>query len=436
MHQRGRTVNSFRRGFRAMQPIILLGLCRLLLLPTLSQSQTTGWVQLENAPGDIRSLDVGPDGRIYVLEYSGEAIEEPNLSFSLPLCNLHLSSNQGGTFEQVAEGLAAIPPIFLPGGDVLVSFYGVWTYPDWAYYWIYPDYLDPEHRRGEFSSIWYDRPECLSTSQSSVGLFALASRFTGSSWGDDNGLVWIHDADSGTDRRLRRMGGVRGAAVSEEGIVYFAEAERTDYGIINVFFCSTGDRGRTVDTLYDRLLVEQFVLTPDNVLLAEAGPYDPDSIAETASDRSVYRSGDGGRSWEVVLPGVNGMLFRVVDNIYYLISLTSDSTPIYQPALYISTDQGATWTERYRFAEGGISNFQVTDEGAFFVLQRGVVRGSSDTGKSWVSLPGPVPFSQYIVMPEGEILAHAGKQGIYRLAYPLTVPGQEPELDNVDLDLW
>lgn len=418
-----------------MQRIVLLKLVGLLIFPALSQAQPAGWVHLENTLGEIRSLDVGPDGRLYVLEYSGESIDYPTLRFSLPLCNLHVSFNEGTTLERAAVKLAAVPPIFLPGGDVLVSFYGVWTYPDWAYHWVYPDYLDPDRRRGEFESIWYDRIEEIHTSQNSAGLFALGSRFVGSSWGDDNGLLWIYDADSGIDRRLGRRGGVRGAAVSEEGIVYFAEAERTDYGIINVFFCSTSDRGETVETLYDSLLIERFALTPDNVLLAEASPYDPDSVEVTANDRSVYRSGDGGRSWEVVLPGGKGMLFRVVDSTYYLIAQTSGAVSIYQPALYVSTDQGATWTERYRFAEGGIRDFQVTDEGTFFILRHGVVMGSPDRGESWTSLPGPVPFSQYIVMPEGGILAHAGNEGIYRLAYPLTVTEREPKVDTVDLNL-
>jgi hypothetical protein len=100
--------------------MFLLKLVGLLAFPVLSPAQTAGWVRLENALGEIRSLDVGPDGRLYVLEYSGESVDYPNLRFSLPLCDLHISSDEGATLERIAVMIGAVPPIFLPSGEILV----------------------------------------------------------------------------------------------------------------------------------------------------------------------------------------------------------------------------------------------------------------------------------------------------------------------------
>lgn len=141
----------------------------------------------------------------------------------------------------------------------------------------------------------------------------------------------------------------------------------------------------------------------------------------TGGPGSVYRTTDGGQTWEDVRPpGSDGLMFRDVEARDARTAVVLAIGPGEASRIYRTTDGGQTWTETFRntdeaafyncvaFAPGGRHGLAVSDpvDGKFRIIR------TSDGGQSWEVAPSagmPDSTGEANFSASGDCLTMTGK---------------------------
>ncbi len=142
--------------------------------------------------------------------------------------------------------------------------------------------------------------------------------------------------------------------------------------------------------------------------------------AACGSGGGIYRSEDGGNSWQ-----------HIFNKDSYLFNLAvSAAGTLYAPGkdLWKSTDHGKTWAQISNFKdEANIVGIETspTDDNTIWISSvtwngssRGVIRKTTDGGKTWTDITGDIPYRKPLVLrynPATHELWAAGT-GIWKLA--------------------
>jgi hypothetical protein len=157
----------------------------------------------------------------------------------------------------------------------------------------------------------------------------------------------------------------------------------------------------------------------------------------------MLRTADTGKTWTESNVGLGTNtyiwdLHRGEDGLLYCIAGIDVGLPS-RGSVYISRDEGATWTETPSMLPGSIvrqARISVSKRGHITVASRGVAR-STNGGASWVEITGPWSKDgmayEAVELPWDERLAVATSQGIYVSDVPVSV-NEEQQIIPVSCD--
>ena len=168
----------------------------------------------------------------------------------------------------------------------------------------------------------------------------------------------------------------------------------------------TRDGGATFTQLGD-------VVHVDFVSVDLSDPERRTLLANTHEQRNVFRSADGGATWQNVsagLPDDIGIALAplVVDSQVHLLGTWFGSGS----GIFRTTDGGETWEQVF---DGGISSppLVAQSDGAIYWLQEGggSMLRSTDAGVTWEEIPGNIPRTAtgIIELPDGRLVTQSDR---------------------------
>lgn len=143
----------------------------------------------------------------------------------------------------------------------------------------------------------------------------------------------------------------------------------------------------------------------DSVLIAGANP------------GGIYRSTDMGRTWRFAGGGTSARLITGIDTLGDILVAASVAGGMKPYALSFSYDNGVTWDENEQeWPFMGIEALTIHKNAIFIKVQAGVFYRSTDTAKTWVSLEGNIPSSEFLNIncfaSQGDILFAGTTAGV------------------------
>ena len=142
------------------------------------------------------------------------------------------------------------------------------------------------------------------------------------------------------------------------------------------------------------------------------------AASESVHDNGIYRSDDGGASWERVAdsPGpdwIEAIAADPHDPDRLFVTTFHAGFPWFEARLFRSDDAGATWTQEH-FAQVSTSSshvvFDASDPRIVYVAYDGLgaIYRSVDGGDNFSEVPLPFPSGYFASSPDGSLVAASG----------------------------
>lgn len=353
--------------------------------------------------------------------------------FGAPLLALPLALSEHGSDAWVCAGLSesVVHELFIPEGSTALHYalaenQGVYRSTDYASSWQHVSSGLPSDRWGrvQVQTLAVDaaNPSVLYAGRGDLGS-AVSVLTSGLYWTDDAGATWLVSGAELAGNEVQAIVVMPSTTLTQSAEVPATPSTvwiATSSGIYR-----SGDRGRSWSRLDWRGV-------DTRILSLAVHPDDLDVILLGIQEGGLYRTHDGGATWEVVSGDLSDR------SVLHIAIARGSGGYIYlgtDAGVYRSADLGVTWETMEGAPGGRVVNAIALDpqDGSFLCvgLQSGGAHCSTDGGRHWVELRrGLGSLSVYVLRldPGDPSILWAGTSaGVWRYVFgAIEVPAVAP----------